>query len=96
MTPEFKAQWIAALRSGKYEQGKGRLREGDKFCCLGVACDLTDPDAWNDKGGWGAQDNYDIVLPFIDIREGDWLAALNDGGTTFAEIADFIERSRVI
>ncbi len=31
---------IAALRSGKYKQGRAALHEGDEFCCLGVACDL--------------------------------------------------------
>lgn len=31
---------IDALRSGKYKQGKNRLRKGDTFCCLGVACDI--------------------------------------------------------
>lgn len=31
---------IAALRGGEYEQGRRRLRRGDAFCCLGVACDL--------------------------------------------------------
>ncbi len=33
-------QWIAALRSGDYEQGKHALRIDNTFCCLGVACDL--------------------------------------------------------
>jgi len=33
--------WLAALRSGKYTQGRGCLRSiEDKFCCLGVACDV--------------------------------------------------------
>lgn len=41
MNPEFKAEWIAALRSKAYPQGEGRLRSEDgKFCCLGVACEL--------------------------------------------------------
>lgn len=40
--------WIAALRSGDYEQGQGQLcilpdSEDDtpQYCCLGVACHLT-------------------------------------------------------
>lgn len=33
-------KWVAALRSGEYQQGRNSLREGDCFCCLGVACDL--------------------------------------------------------
>lgn len=41
---EFKKDWTAALRSGEYRKGKGRLckpgKEHDKFCCLGVAADL--------------------------------------------------------
>ena len=34
-------EWIAALRSGKYEQGRMYLNLGGKFCCLGVACDIS-------------------------------------------------------
>lgn len=33
------AQWIAALRSGRFEQGRGALHNGG-YCCLGVACEL--------------------------------------------------------
>jgi hypothetical protein len=47
---EVKAKWVAALRSGKYDQTKGYLRRtkpskmsGDApgFCCLGVLCDIA-------------------------------------------------------
>ena len=41
MNPGIRAQWTAALRSGKYEQGTASLRSGNKFCCLGVLCDLA-------------------------------------------------------
>lgn len=44
-------KWVAALRSGKYRQGAGVLREGDQFCCLGVACDLSRIGKWKSKGG---------------------------------------------
>lgn len=33
-------QWIAALRSGEYKQTTRFLRKGDRFCCLGVLCNL--------------------------------------------------------
>lgn len=34
--------WVAGLRSGDYKQGKGVLRSvDDKYCCLGVACELA-------------------------------------------------------
>lgn len=41
MNLEIKKQWVAALRSGEYEQGFGVLREAEnKYCCLGVLTDL--------------------------------------------------------
>jgi hypothetical protein len=42
MNPEVKRAWVAALRSGEYQQGTGCLRsKDDKFCCLGVLTDLA-------------------------------------------------------
>ena len=46
MDPTIKARWVAALRSGDYDQGHGRLHSKDangisSFCCLGVLCDLA-------------------------------------------------------
>lgn len=46
---EFYAQWTAALRSGEYEQGRDFLRDGNRFCCLGVACDILSD---NGEGEW--------------------------------------------
>lgn len=33
-------KWVPALRSGRYEQGKEYLCRDNKYCCLGVACEL--------------------------------------------------------
>lgn len=33
-------KWVAALRSGEYQQTKSRLQNSKGYCCLGVACDL--------------------------------------------------------
>jgi hypothetical protein len=52
MNPEIKSKWLAALRSGEYEQARGGLqrilyRDNETghidcgFCCLGVLCDLA-------------------------------------------------------
>lgn len=55
MKPEIKKRWVDALRSGKYKQGKERLkRRGElpKYCCLGVLCDLAVQDGvceWKDE-----------------------------------------------
>lgn len=43
---ELTRRWIEALRSGRYEQTTDTLRFGNGFCCLGVACDVINPDAW--------------------------------------------------
>lgn len=44
MKPEIKKKWVKALRSGAYAKGKMELctpgREFDRFCVLGVLCDL--------------------------------------------------------
>jgi hypothetical protein len=41
MNQEIKAAWVSALRSGEYEQGEAALQVGNKFCCLGVLCDIA-------------------------------------------------------
>ncbi len=54
MKPEIAKLWVAALRSGTYQQGQGRLRGGGNcFCCLGVLCDLHSKETgiqWEDEG----------------------------------------------
>jgi len=32
--------WVRALRSGKYNQCKGQLKNNNSFCCLGVLTDI--------------------------------------------------------
>lgn len=57
-TQEVKDKWIEALQSGKYAQGTGALRseDGEKFCCLGVLCDILDP------GGWDSENDFSHSL----------------------------------
>ena len=41
MNAKIKAEWVAKLRSGDFEQGKGRLRtDSCAYCCLGVLTHL--------------------------------------------------------
>lgn len=46
ITKKQKQEWIEALRSGKYKQGRSQLKrtEGscEQFCCLGVLGDIND------------------------------------------------------
>lgn len=102
---EYPADWLLALRSGKYKQTKSKLRYHDGFCCLGVRCDLEDPaawigDRWNNESEflpWSLLQKLEMKssagrLPFED-REGTQmgLSRLNDYGFTFDQIADIIE-----
>jgi len=41
LDPELKQTWLEALRSGEYQQGKGKLERVDnECCCLGVLCNV--------------------------------------------------------
>lgn len=42
MLNEFAREWVQALRSGNYKQGKRFLHSvADEYCCLGVVCELA-------------------------------------------------------
>src|SRR6056297_2776684 len=62
---ETTQKWIDALRSGKYEQNISALRSNDnKFCCLGVLCDIYDPTKWrnfNISKSWGSRISYPTI-----------------------------------
>lgn len=105
LSPDVKAKWLEALRSGKYEQTQGCLTNGNEtFCCLGVLCDVTDPKAWGAHDEWyyGTGEDKDSEvgnLPFgfrIAIGMSDEaerrLVLMNDSDClTFPEIANWIE-----
>lgn len=56
LDPEKKARWLNALRSEEYKQGREQLRSpGDKFCCLGVVCDLYLKDTG--QGEWQQEED---------------------------------------
>ena len=50
--------WAEILRSGKYQQAKGRLRRGNSYCCLGVACDIYRKETG--KGQWDSAFRFQI------------------------------------
>lgn len=103
---DLKTKWIAALRSGEYEQGKSSLEDEGKFCCLGVLCNILEvptryfeedeeyPLEWIPK-------NDKIPAFLIDQTEvAELLANKNDGNKSkgieplsFDKIADFIDKN---
>lgn len=59
MNQEIKKQWVEALRSGKYEQGQGRLDYEGKQCCLGVLCKIAPENIVSRKTGFSGGILYD-------------------------------------
>jgi hypothetical protein len=106
MNPEIKAKWIAALRSGKYKQGQDGLKSGDRFCCLGVLCEVMgipeEHDEYEGEDAFlpiSARDaagiDSDGTLPVeVEFKDSDRysLVDLNDAGADFNFIADVIEK----
>jgi hypothetical protein len=107
MPKALKKKWIADLRANPDKQGRDALRDGDnKFCCLGRLMMVADGHVrakvrdgqypslnFAKKHGISGTAN-DERLNFVLEIGGSRLTASqhNDGGRTFAEIADAIER----
>ena len=104
---EARKHWATALRSGKYQQTVGVLRDSRGFCCLGVVCDvydqLTSGDSWSKCHGpmgvynFGGSERVDPeIQEFFGIKNTGqsyrFLADINDRERlSFAEIADIVE-----
>ena len=104
LTEKQKSDWIAALRSGEYKQGSEFLKRDGKFCCLGV---LTEINGWSfENQTYLSEEGAEAVkadaatgtgnlefmgLPKYKDTTYPTLAAMNDAGVSFAEIADFLE-----
>lgn len=98
--------WIKALRSGEYKQGRKALKVGDRFCCLGVLCDLAAKDGGPD---WERplMDSADFFEGFTEILPGNFrkfmgleprhLESLVDRNDeqkhSFCDIANYIENN---
>jgi hypothetical protein len=86
MDKDIKAKWVKALRSGEYVQTTDVLfDEFGGHCCLGVLCRVmgVEPLTKNAMGAKpkAALGTFDHLI----------LAEMNDNGSSFAEIADYIE-----
>lgn len=101
MKPELKAKWVAALRGGQYEQTQRTLRDSRGHCCLGVLCDVFDPEGWF-AGDWVYEtDASENELPKtfrraigMSYSDEEVLIRLNDEDQVdFTVIADHIEQN---
>ncbi|WP_441235620.1 hypothetical protein [Bradyrhizobium sp. 930_D9_N1_4] len=105
MDANLKAKWVEALRSGEYKQARNALRDGNRYCCLGVLCKVAGLPIRNDglgvEGhGVGGKSSYSSYEPIFNLVGGfdqsHPLSMRNDGAGnfkphTFKQIADYIE-----
>lgn len=102
MNQEVAKKWVDALRSGKYQQARTMLRGGDRFCCLGVLCDVSGKGKWH-FGSYITDDGRkassyllsEEMLEALGITDSEQMkyAAMNDDAlASFADIASQIEK----
>jgi hypothetical protein len=104
MNKEIAKKWVDALRSGDYVAARKQLRAGDRFCCLGVLCDVY---AQENAASWDGEKFFGEIF-YAPETVTDWVglgvemqrergtqgfyAEMQDGGKSFAEIAAQIEK----
>lgn len=106
MNQDIKREWVAKLRSGKYEQGKGRLRsKGNQYCCLGVLCEIgvedgtiEPPILMGENYSYGMNTGFlpDALVKEYGLRgqETITLMGMNDEkNMSFGQIAQYIEQN---
>ena len=80
MNKEIKKKWLTGLRSGKYRQGSGSLNNKNRFCCLGVLCDLAEQEGivvsttkteLYGRRAYGTYTDYlpDVVMKWAELDE---------------------------
>jgi hypothetical protein len=100
MLKGIKKKWLAALRSGKYKQGSGRLKRGPYHCCLGVLCEVADDKYFRDDKSKVDSLAFSCLpsrlftanlgIPWRVVED---LWQMNDNElASFDQIADFIEK----
>lgn len=103
---ELRKKWVEALRSGEYKQGRICLCNNNRYCCLGVLCDVAGADfiVYQHSSGVRQYEGFcsqlstrlmervGLSTPFGSFGYRKSLIELNDRDKkTFKEIADIIE-----
>jgi hypothetical protein len=103
MDTELKQQWLTALRSGEYKQGREFMRCGDAYCALGVLCAISGeirftpivcdryPGLYNSNCKDSDEGASSWVTKQISDEAYESISSMNDYGYTFRQIADYIE-----
>ena len=72
-------QLVDALESDEFEQTAGVLRHDDKFCCLGVACQISGVGAWELlTTGYAYRALNDWSISVLPMEMVEWLGLKNN------------------
>lgn len=94
MDIDLKAKWVAALRSGTYQQTQHQLKDDVGFCCLGVLCDIQGADFDAIRKEYGTLSlSANPAKYFSGVPHTEKLSTMNDEGVSFSEIAGYIEEN---
>ena len=92
ITDDEVREWVAALRSGEYKQGKGQLKDnGGRYCCLGVEAEIHNLESISEMYLRSPDGNFTSCLKMPSKLQDD-LANMNDGSAVFTDIADYLEK----
>jgi len=90
MNPIIKEQWLHALRSDKFKQGRDYLHKDGKHCCLGVLCELAVDagviDSFKAEGRPTIYGGYDEATLPQEVQ--DWAGLTEDIPVVSVEIDD--------
>jgi hypothetical protein len=98
MNKKVKTKWLEALRSGKYKQGKARLKREGKYCCLGVLCDISNLRTWVSVedgdlyAGCSMLAHYEVSA-WAELPEAQQyiLASINDSSIDYTDSIKYIQ-----
>ncbi len=102
MDQVVKKEWVKGLRSRKYKQTTGVLKDHLGYCCLGVLCNIIDPENWDQFDNYKYKSkSSEVEIPDnlrkklkITKKQQEKLVELNDDqGLSFNKIADYIEEN---
>lgn len=105
MNAELKLKWMNGLLCGMYAQGKGFLRRRNRFCALGVLCDVSGvvtfkpsqnelwPGVYQCETSDGEGASKWLTPNALTEEQYQHIANMNDRGRRFKTIAKWIEKN---
>lgn len=107
MKADIRTKWLEALRSGRYQQGRGWLKfkdgDGERYCCLGVLCEVAGRKLVPSKDGatFTVEGAANAQFPPSDLCKEVMLpdlivrklVSMNDHDNSFEDIAKYIEEN---